>query len=99
MASRARENGINAFRIFNLGLVILAHAMPLAAPLRHGDPQYLLLILAQCSVPMFFITSGYLLRYEEGSPFAVTRWAMIKLVPLYVIWLAVYIIFAWLLGG
>lgn len=94
-----REPGINAFRIFNLALIIFAHAKPLAPPMQHDDPRYLLLIIAQCSVPMFFITSGYLLRWREGDPFAVTRWSFRKLLPLYAIWAFVFIFGAWLIGA
>src|SRR5206468_5505910 len=46
----------------------------------------------------FFITSGFFLRWQEGDALAVTRWAAGKLLPLYVIWVAIYVVAAWLAG-
>jgi surface polysaccharide O-acyltransferase-like enzyme len=95
---RPSDPGVNAFRFVNMFAVVMAHAWWFAGPVPHGDPRYLLLITAQCSVPTFFITSGYLLRWEDGDPFAVTLWALRKLLPLYVIWGAFYTLAAWLAG-
>ena len=100
MRSKAapREPGINAFRIFNLTLVILAHAWFFGGPTEHGDPRRLILIIAQCSVPTFFLTSGYLLRWKEGDAFAVTRWCCRKLLPLFAVWVSLYVLIAWVDG-
>jgi surface polysaccharide O-acyltransferase-like enzyme len=96
---QSSEPGVNAFRFVLMFTVVLSHAWWLfGPPIRSGDPSYLLLITAQCSVPAFFITSGYFLHWREGDPLAVTRWAMRKLLPLYAIWMAIYIVVTWFAG-
>lgn len=93
------DAGVNAFRFATMFTVVFAHAwMVNGVPISAGDASYLLLITAQCAVPTFFITSGYLLRWQEGDAFAVTRWSLRKLLPLYVIWAGFYLAFAWLVG-
>jgi surface polysaccharide O-acyltransferase-like enzyme len=100
MASRSapREPGINAFRLVSLSAVILAHAWFFAGPMEHHDPRYRLVIIAQASVPLFFMTSGYLLRWRDGDPLAVTRWCCRKLLPLFGIWAAIYVGVFWIAG-
>jgi surface polysaccharide O-acyltransferase-like enzyme len=79
--------------------VVMAHSFWLfAPPLGSGGNSGLLLVTAQCAVPTFFITSGYLLRWRDGDPLAVTRWSLRKLIPLYVIWAGLYTLFAWIAG-
>lgn len=92
------EPGINAFRFILMFTVVLAHAWFFVGPIPPFDPAYYLLITAQCSVPAFFITSGYFLRWDEGHVFSVTRWAAAKLLPLYVLWVGIFIVAAWLAG-
>jgi surface polysaccharide O-acyltransferase-like enzyme len=92
------EPGINAFRFLLMFTVVLAHSWWLIGTIPPLDPAYRLLITAQCAVPAFFITSGYFLRWQEGDALAVTRWAAGKLLPLYVIWVAIYIVAAWRAG-
>jgi surface polysaccharide O-acyltransferase-like enzyme len=94
------DAGVNAFRFVTMFTVVLAHAwMTNGIPIRSGDPSYLLLVTAQCSVPTFFITSGFLLRWREGDALAVTRWSLRKLLPLYVLWAGFYLAFAWAVGS
>ena len=85
MSNRVQpEPGVNAFRFVLMFPIIMWHGWWFAG----DDPSAAarrLLIAGQCSVPMFFITSGYLLRWWEGDRFAVARWALHKLLPLYVI--------------
>jgi surface polysaccharide O-acyltransferase-like enzyme len=92
------EPGINALRFLLMFTVVLAHAWFFIGSIAPDDPAYYLLITAQCSVPAFFIISGYFLRWREGDVFAVTRWACTKLLPLYVLWVAIYVVAAWLAG-
>jgi surface polysaccharide O-acyltransferase-like enzyme len=93
------EPGVNAFRFVLMFTVVYAHACWLfAGPLQRDSLTYLLLVTAHCSVPSFFITSGYFLRWRDGDPFVVTRWAFRKLLPLYLIWMAIYAVVTWLAG-
>ncbi len=93
------EPGINAFRFALMFTVVMAHAWWLFGPaLARGDPSYLLLITGQCSVPAFFIISGYFLRWREADPYAVARWAVRKLLPLYLLWMAIYAVVMGLAG-
>ncbi len=93
------DAGVNAFRFVTMFTVVMAHSFWLfAPPLGSAGNSGLLLMTAQCAVPTFFITSGYLLRWSEGDPFAVTRWSVRKLIPLYVIWAGLYTLFAWIAG-
>src|SRR4051794_29436589 len=92
------EPGINAFRFLLMFLVVLGHSWSFIGRIAATDPSYYLLITAQCAVPVFFITSGYFLRWREGDALSVTRWACTKLLPLYILWVAIYIAAAWLAG-
>lgn len=99
VAKQSSEHGVNAFRFVLMFTVVMSHAWWLfGGPLQRGNPSYLVLITAQCSVPAFFITSGYFLRWREGDPLAVTRWALRKLLPLYALWMAVYAVVTFLSG-
>jgi len=96
---QSEEPGINAFRFALMFTVVMAHAWFLFGPtLQRNNPSYLLLITAQCSVPAFFIISGYFVRWREADPFAVTRWALRKLLTLYFLWIAIYALVTGLIG-
>jgi len=72
-ARQSSEPGVNAMRFDLMFTVVMAHAWWLfGLPLERSFATFLLLVTAQSSVPAFFITSGYFLRWREGSPFAVT---------------------------
>jgi surface polysaccharide O-acyltransferase-like enzyme len=96
--STSSEPGINAFRFVLMFLVVLAHCWYFTGGVHSGEPGYYILITAQCAVPAFFIMSGYFLRWTEGDPLSVTRWAMSKLVPVYAIWVLLYLAAAWIIG-
>ena len=98
MSKASSEPSINAFRFFNMLAVVFAHAWWFIGPIARDDPRYLLLMLAQCSVPTFFITSGYFLRWQEGDTFAVTRWCLAKLLPVFLFWVVVYALLGTLVG-
>ena len=96
---QSSEPGVNAFRFVLMFTVVMSHAWWLfGGPLQRGNPSYLVLITAQCSVPAFFIISGYFLRWREADLFAVTRWAFRKLLPLYALWVTLYAVVTWLSG-
>jgi surface polysaccharide O-acyltransferase-like enzyme len=91
VARQSGEPGVNAFRFVLMFTVVMSHAWWLfGGPLHRNNPSYLVLVTAQCSVPAFFIISGYFLRWREGDVLAVTRWALRKLLPLYLLWMAIY---------
>src|SRR4051794_18353134 len=92
------EPGINALRFLLMFTIVLALSWFFIGSIAPSDPAYYLLITAQCSVPVFFIISGYFLRWRDGDIFAVTRWAATKLLPLYVLWVAIYVVAARLAG-
>jgi len=100
MVSRvaSREAGIDAFRFLLMFLVVFAHAWSFAGPMPPKVLPYLPLIVAHCVVPFFFITSGYFLRWNDGGPFDVTVWSIRKLLPLFCIWFAIYVIGCLLVG-
>ena len=96
---QSSEPGVNAFRFVLMFTVVMSHAWWLFGwPLQRGNPSYLLLVTAQCSVPAFFIISGYFLRWREADPLAVTRWAFRKLLPLYAVWMTIYALVTWFSG-
>ena len=94
----SREPGIDAFRYLLMMPVILAHSWAFAGPLELSVVNYLPLIIGHSAVPFFFIASGYQLRWSESDPFAVTRWSCRKLLPLYLIWVLIYVLAAWIVG-
>jgi surface polysaccharide O-acyltransferase-like enzyme len=98
MSKASSEPGIDAFRFFNMFAVVFAHAWWFMGPIERDDPRYLLLMMAQCSVPTFFITSGYFLRWQEGGRFAVPRWCLTKLLPVFLFWVVVYAFLGTLVG-
>ena len=92
------EPGVNAFRFVLMFTVIVAHGWWFSGAAPRGDPKMYFLMIGQASIPVFFITSGYLLRWKEGDPFAVARWAAQKLVPIYLFWAFLYALAAWWAG-
>lgn len=99
MSSRVPcEPGVNAVRFVLMFTVIVAHGWWFAGSAPSGDPKMYFLMIGQGSIPVFFIISGYLLRWQEGSPFGVTRWVAQKLVPVYLLWAFLYALGAWLAG-
>ena len=98
-ARQSSEPGVNAMRFALMFTVVMAHAWWLfGLPLERSFATFLLLVTAQSSVPAFFITSGYFLRWRDGSPFAVTRWVLGKLIPLYLLWMAIYAVVTYFSG-
>lgn len=97
--SAVREHGIDAFRFLLMPLIVLSHAWFYSGPLPVEHPAYLLLLAGHCAVPFFFIASGYLLRLDPANPFATARWACGKLLPLFGLWMILYLGGAWFMGA
>lgn len=93
-----REHGIDAFRFLLMPFIVLSHAWFYSGPLTVDHRAYLLLLAGHCAVPFFFIASGYLLRLDPANPFATVRWACGKLLPLFGLWMILYLGGAWLMG-
>ncbi|MGI6244506.1 MAG: acyltransferase [Pseudochelatococcus sp.] len=83
----ARLPGIEAFRFIAIGAVILAHALP---DLPHDNAALVLFRdLARCTVPFFFMVSGYFLpRHQPTATVALASFR--RLAPLYFGWMAAY---------
>ncbi|WP_205478532.1 acyltransferase family protein [Sphingomonas arenae] len=90
--------GVDAFRVLLMLPIILAHSWHFAGPVNPGLESYLPLMAGHAAVPFFFLASGSLLRWQEGEVFAVPRWLLRKLLPLFLVWIAVYVAAAWLAG-
>lgn len=92
------EPGVNAFRFVLMFTVIVAHGWWFAGAAPRGDPKLYFLMIGQCSIPVFFIMSGYMLRWREGDAWAVTRWSVQKLIPVFLLWAIIYATGAWIAG-
>lgn len=90
--------GVDAFRFLLMIPVILAHAWFFAGPDAFTWTTALPLVACHAAVPFFFLVSGSLVRWQEGDLFAVPRWLLRKLLPLFVVWISIYIAVAWLIG-
>lgn len=90
--------GVDAFRVLLMLPIILAHSWHFAGPISPGLLPYLPLMVGHAAVPFFFLASGSLLRWQEGDTFAVPRWLLRKLLPLFAIWMTVYVFAAWIAG-
>jgi surface polysaccharide O-acyltransferase-like enzyme len=93
-----RDYGIDACRFLLMIPIVMAHAWYFAGPMSRNIIAYLPLIAAHAAVPFFFITSGTVLRWQEGDAFAVVRWLLRKLLPLFTVWIVLYVIVAWCVG-
>lgn len=86
-----RAFGIDAMRIVMAFAVVTLHAY------LGGVDAPLISIACRCAVPFFLITSGYFLKVPERlSPEIVTR-PLLRLLPIYVFWMAIFYAFAYAL--
>ena len=72
-------------------MVVLLHALPTAMEdgLAIGQFPYIAMT-ARFAVPFFFITAGYFQRIDGVAPAAIVWRALRRLLPIYLIWIAVY---------
>jgi surface polysaccharide O-acyltransferase-like enzyme len=96
-----RDRGIDSFRLFMAIAVVVLHSIPqnlvgrTPVPLPAWAP--FVDLLCRTAVPFFFIVSGYYAR-AELSPSRTTLRPLQRISPVYLAWLAVYLLFAPLLG-
>lgn len=96
--SKSMGAGVDAFRVLLMLPIILVHSWHFAGPVSPGLLSYLPLMAGHAAVPFFFLASGSLLRWQEGEVMAVPRWLLRKLLPLFLVWIAIYVAAAWLAG-
>jgi surface polysaccharide O-acyltransferase-like enzyme len=89
-ALKERMFGIDAFRLIAFLFIVILHSK---GALRPSNTLDILDTVPRFAVPFFFVVSGYFLNIEDRTIFSVVFAFLKRLLPVFVFWNLVYLIF------
>lgn len=88
-----RRLGIDAFKYVLIFLVVLIHATP-GGDIDSPNWAVWFRMARRSAVPFFFIVGGYFLLPERGSALTPALKPLLRLLPVYIFWLILYILYS-----
>ena len=91
-----RHLAIDAMRYLLCLPVALLHSLPEHYDAAKDSWAFVLSILCRVAVPLYFISSGYFLRIDALPHVRQFTKPLLRLLPVYIFWMAAYFIFLWI---